>query len=1279
MSPPPRLLRTGRLPAAALDLPARRAVACRAPLPLCAAGAHLLAVLLILAGLLHPAAAAPPPGHVPVRSYGPAQGLPDVSVRALLQDRTGFIWLAAEEGLYRYDGHRFEPLGQNFAATALHEDAAGRLWIGSRNGLWRWSGQDFELVAGSEGLDIAALASAGGALWVAASQGGFVLEAHARLRPLPAWPGEAATALAAGPQADEVWMARWNGQAEIWHGLGDRWESVPLPPDAARRRVDALARDGAGRIWARQGSSLLNTEAIARPARFVRAELEPAIAARLKSGRSQLIAGRAGDLWLPLDDGLMHYADGRWTHLDIGGSLPAPWTRAVLEDREGNLWVGSRGLHRLLRHSPFRAYAAREGMDGNSAWSLLRDRAGRLWLAGAGLAELGEHGRRPVAGTQDRLLLALTECSNNRLYTAGLPGDAVLSHDPADGSVQRLELGALAATRVIRLLCDRDDQLWVATEDAGLLRARAGPHMQFARVELPGGTPNEFIGDIRQDSAGRIWVAGRQGLALWQNGRWRRYTRSDGLREDHVAYLQPLRNGDLLAGYFGAYGVAQLRQADGGLQLLRHLDRPGAPSGVYLLGEDAQSRLWIGGSRGLDRLDAQGWQHFGSADGLIGEDVNNMAFLAEADGTVWIGTSAGLARLDGGATGPAPSAQPTPVQLTRLRLGGRAYAPDARALRLPADVTDAEFRYAALSYADEEYREYRSRLLGHDPEFRTSRNNELRYAGLRAGDYRFEVQARGGDGAWGVPAVVDFTILPPWWQSTWLRVLLGLAVCALLLLALRWRLSLLQARNRALEQAIDARTTELRSSNRALLAEIDVRTAAEQALSALNTEERRRKERFHLITRIAALISANLDADTLLQQSAAAVHEVLGYASVDILLLDAAGEQLLPRARSGTGRAAALTPQILALQHGVIGAAVRERRLHCMADGVIDPPSPEPLDAQPDTPPETTPGAKPGMPSQTMLVTESDTPRQTTPDTKPATPPETTPRALSDTTPAAPSGATPGTPPHAAGAALALPILIGDCVLGVLHVEGGQAFDDLDCAGLAIVADYLAVALENARLFRQASESAILAERRRVAHDLHDNIIQILSSISLQAQTLAHISATPTTELMQRAARVAELAQLAVREMRALLLELRPPEAAASAANADAELPLADSVQQLLRLMVPATITLEFDFSRYVPQRPAQEQALLRIIQEAVSNVVRHAGASILRVVGSADAAQVRVVVADNGRGMPRRRRQGLGQESMRARVAALGGSLRAGTGQPHGTVVEVELPRRDR
>ena len=1179
--------------------------------------------LALLGGAAAPAQpSAPLPGHVPARSYGPAQGLPDVSIRALLQDRTGFVWVAAEEGLYRYDAHRFELFGAASglaaAPTALQQDAAGTLWVGTRAGLYRRNGEGFALAEGTAGLDISGLASAGDTIWIASGRGPLRIAGSGPAETLPGWPAQAATAILPGEQAGEAWVARWGGRAEILYWRDASWQPARLTAEAAAARIDALARDGQGRIWARQGSALLLAATpAAAPVEFVRAALPASVAAQLKSARGYLVAGRHGDIWAPVDNGLLHLSGDAWTHRDVSRSLPAAWTRSVLEDREGNLWIGARGLHRLRYDSPFRAYGAREGIDGNAAWSLLRDSRQRLWLAGSGLAELTADGRRPLAATQDYHLRTITECSDSILYTAGLPGDAVLAHDPADGSVRRIALGALASARVLRLLCDRDGTLWAASEDQGLLRSAAPGREAFARVELPGGTAGEFIGDIRQDTAGRLWVAGRHGLALFDAGRWRRFGTGDGLRSAHVAYLAPTRSGAVLVGYFGADGVARARY-DEGRFTLQHVALPAAAGSVYLIGEDARGRLWTGGSRGLDMQDGEGWRHFGGADGLVGEDVNNMAFLAEANGDVWIGTSAGLARLDGtlGAALPRPAQPPPAVVITEFRLGGDRADPDAATLAVPAGVQRASFRYAALNYADEEQREYRSRLLGQDAEFRQSSANEQHHFGLAPGDYRFEVTARRRDGEWGPLRSVAFTILPPWWQAGWLRALAALLLAGLVLLGVRWRLARLQARNRALEQRIGARTEELRASNVALRAEIDVRLAAERALSALNDEERRRKERFHLITRIAALISANLDADTLLQRSADAIHDVLGYASVDIPLVDPAdASALLVRARGGRHKQAGAPEQRLSLHAGIMGAAVRERRVQCVNDTAAD----------------------------------------------------------------ARYRQAPGTCGNRAE--LAVPILIGDTPLGVLNVEGDQPFDDLDIAGLAIVADYLAVAIENARLFRHASESAILAERRRVAHDLHDNIIQILSSISLQAQTLAHISTIPSADPMQRAARVAELAQLAVREMRTLLQELRPaePRDAGDADTAQAT-SLPDAVQQLLRLMVPPAIVVEFDFSRYVAQQADHEQALLRIVQEAVSNAVRHARASILRVVGHVGTDTASVSVADNGNGMPaRQRRKGLGQESMRARVAALGGSLHSGAGAAGGTVVQASLPRRDR
>ncbi|HRQ64792.1 MAG TPA: GAF domain-containing protein, partial [Xanthomonadaceae bacterium] len=91
------------------------------------------------------------------------------------------------------------------------------------------------------------------------------------------------------------------------------------------------------------------------------------------------------------------------------------------------------------------------------------------------------------------------------------------------------------------------------------------------------------------------------------------------------------------------------------------------------------------------------------------------------------------------------------------------------------------------------------------------------------------------------------------------------------------------------------------------------------------------------------------------------------------------------------------------------------------------------------------------------------------------------------------------TPPQAE---LAVPIRLGREVLGVINVESDQPFDALDAESLEVVAEHLALALNNVRLSDAARENAVLLERQRLAHDLHDSVTQILSSMNLLAQTL---------------------------------------------------------------------------------------------------------------------------------------------------------------------------------
>lgn len=248
--------------------------------------------------------------------------------------------------------------------------------------------------------------------------------------------------------------------------------------------------------------------------------------------------------------------------------------------------------------------------------------------------------------------------------------------------------------------------------------------------------------------------------------------------------------------------------------------------------------------------------------------------------------------------------------------------------------------------------------------------------------------------------------------------------------------------------------------------------------------------------------------------------------------------------------------------------------------------------------------------------------------------------------------------------------------LGLLNLESEvvSAFTDEDVRVLQTAADILAGAIENARLYHRAQEAAVLEERNRLARELHDSVTQQLFSMTLTSQAArAHLEKNP-----QRAAtqleRLQETASAALAEMRALIFQLRPPDLGDQG--------LVSALQQHIALLSRRE-GLRIELSATGDERLARgsEQTLYRIIQEALNNVVKHAQATVVRVVldFSADHLQVRVV--DDGQGFdvaapPKRDSRHLGLISMRERAAEIGGVLQLHSAPGEGTTVVVTVPR---
>ncbi len=267
-------------------------------------------------------------------------------------------------------------------------------------------------------------------------------------------------------------------------------------------------------------------------------------------------------------------------------------------------------------------------------------------------------------------------------------------------------------------------------------------------------------------------------------------------------------------------------------------------------------------------------------------------------------------------------------------------------------------------------------------------------------------------------------------------------------------------------------------------------------------------------------------------------------------------------------------------------------------------------------------------------------------------------------------------------AELAVPIIHGGRVLGVLNVEGRKPFDADDAASLQVVADHLAVAIHNADLHAKAQREAVHQERQRLSRDLHDSVTQLLFSLSLLAQSLGPSWRRSAEDGERKAARMVQLSGSALREMRALIGSLYP-----------ADLPDGQGAQKSLpeRLRALAPEEAEggpkvcFKSRAWTRQSPKVETVLFRVAQEAVTNALKHARASRVDVLLSADRGRASISVADDGRGfraadLKRRRPRasgGLGFSIMKARVRELGGRLSLRSGPVRGTVVRASFAGR--
>jgi PAS domain S-box-containing protein len=276
-----------------------------------------------------------------------------------------------------------------------------------------------------------------------------------------------------------------------------------------------------------------------------------------------------------------------------------------------------------------------------------------------------------------------------------------------------------------------------------------------------------------------------------------------------------------------------------------------------------------------------------------------------------------------------------------------------------------------------------------------------------------------------------------------------------------------------------------------------------------------------------------------------------------------------------------------------------------------------------------------------------------------------------------------GFPPHhpPMTSFLGVPISVRGRLYGNLYLtdkRGAAEFTEEDERAVVTLATQAGVAIENARLFAEAQDQLALQERHRLARELHDSVSQALFSLTLQTRAaqllLEREGLDPTGAIGGRMAKLRELTDGALAEMRALIFELRP-----EALREEGLLAAVRKQAEGLSAREELSVVMEAPEDRIALPDQAEEQ-LYRLAQEALNNVVKHAQASRVRIrfqLPHPDADQLILEVSDDGIGFdPSVARPGhMGLRTMAERAASLGGTLEVSSAPGSGTTVRAAVP----
>jgi signal transduction histidine kinase/ligand-binding sensor domain-containing protein len=709
-------------------------------------------------------------------------GLPENSATCMVQDADGFLWLGTQTGLVRFDGVKFTEMPlplPGVAVTNLHLDQERRLWVFAIGGAFvREGGRWRTLSAATDdwpgGIVRSVSEKADGTLLVTTFEGLLLERVNGRFRKLLPPPGVRGFVPDGVLDAPGKWYVSYNGT----HHYAGRWDGTAWAPLLTAEALAGLPVDSAGLASSRDGGVwvLFYLEL-----RKFHNGVETAHITLTQSpgGVSHVFEDSSGYVWISSrSDGLSRVStDGTMRHWNTAdGAFHSLFF--VSEDRERNLWVGTRGGG-LLRFKPrrFRSFGPGEGLEERDIRSV-SPAPGGAWAAtrSAGLyhIENGKVIRSTLAGAV-RLFSVVADREGHTWVGTLNQGVRVFEK----GTCRYLQKQDTGGPQVTAIFEDSRGGIWLSGGESVAMHDKAGVHRY---------PPLAGVTGIAEDATGAIWLASGSGVFRIEDDHYAEVRDGDTplsgvlcLYEDDASRSGIIPgNNDTDGMWFYSQTAGLLRWRDG--KIVRVPYQGALVSGMV---RDRAGFLWMLTGQGVMRMSLTSsgkpeYVRFGLRDGLpglAGASGCQPVCGRDAEGRLWFATSKGVATINPAELRLNPIPPPVYIESLVYRAPAdgteaevRLKAPFAHPLTLPPGSRRLEFHFTASCFTALEKTPFKVRLNDEAERAEEYPRRVIEFQDRPPGDYTLHIAAANDDGLWSTaPASLAFTVQPFYWQTAWYR------------------------------------------------------------------------------------------------------------------------------------------------------------------------------------------------------------------------------------------------------------------------------------------------------------------------------------------------------------------------------------------------------------------------------------------------------------------------------------------------------------------------------